>query len=183
MKIHTLKTWPEYFEAILNGTKTFEVRKNDRNFKVGDRLDLIEFDPNLPIRGQLTGKHCHRFISYILDTNTFVNLQGYVILGLRNQTKEKTASDDYKQYITNLLYNAYEDGKQQISTTVFDVFVEEQIELLKEFSQQTPKEQQVSDEMINKWIDKMLFEHRSWFQEESAREAIEWMREQLIKKG
>ncbi|WP_444812245.1 DUF3850 domain-containing protein, partial [Streptococcus canis] len=35
----------EYFEAIMDGTKTFECRYNDRDFKVGDELLLREYDP------------------------------------------------------------------------------------------------------------------------------------------
>jgi hypothetical protein len=42
---HRLKTWPEYFRAIRNREKTFEVRLNDRDFKVDDVLVLQEFDP------------------------------------------------------------------------------------------------------------------------------------------
>lgn len=36
--IHELKTLPEYFELVRKGIKNFEVRKNDRDFKVGDML-------------------------------------------------------------------------------------------------------------------------------------------------
>ena len=33
---HDLKTWPEFFDAILDGRKTFEVRDTrDRDFAVG----------------------------------------------------------------------------------------------------------------------------------------------------
>ena len=36
MKVHNLKIKPQYFKDVVSGIKTFEVRKNDRNFKVGD---------------------------------------------------------------------------------------------------------------------------------------------------
>lgn len=45
MKIHVLKSWPQYFEALLKGTRTHELRRNDRNFEINDVLELHEFDP------------------------------------------------------------------------------------------------------------------------------------------
>lgn len=46
MKIidHELKIHPKYFCEVLKGNKTFEVRKNDRNFQAGDTILLREFD-------------------------------------------------------------------------------------------------------------------------------------------
>ena len=44
-KTHDLKTWPEYFAEIATGNKTFELRKNDRNFEPGDVLILQEWNP------------------------------------------------------------------------------------------------------------------------------------------
>lgn len=41
---HSLKVLPKYFEAILIGDKTFEIRKNDRNYQVGDKLILKEWN-------------------------------------------------------------------------------------------------------------------------------------------
>lgn len=38
MNTHTLKVFIKYADAIMSGTKTFEIRKNDRNFKVGDKI-------------------------------------------------------------------------------------------------------------------------------------------------
>lgn len=38
MTTHRLKVLIKYADATMNGTKTFEVRKNDRNFKVGDKI-------------------------------------------------------------------------------------------------------------------------------------------------
>ena len=48
---------------------------------------------------------------------------------------------------------------------------------------QAEAEKEVSDEDIEKWIAYMIFHHRNWFDEESAREGIKAMRDNLIKKG
>lgn len=48
-KIHNLKTWPSYFERIVTGRKKFEARRDDRDFKIGDFLNLQEYDPNRDI--------------------------------------------------------------------------------------------------------------------------------------
>ena len=44
MDVHYLKIKPEYYKDIDRGLKTFELRKNDRDFKVGDILMLIKLD-------------------------------------------------------------------------------------------------------------------------------------------
>lgn len=40
---HTLKTLPHFFQAIVRGEKTCEVRL-DRGFQIGDELELLEYD-------------------------------------------------------------------------------------------------------------------------------------------
>lgn len=37
---HALKTWPQYWDDITKGLKTFELTKDDRPYKVGDGLIL-----------------------------------------------------------------------------------------------------------------------------------------------
>ena len=40
---HDLKIHPKYYEAIVSRKKTFEIRKNDRDFTEGDEVKLIEY--------------------------------------------------------------------------------------------------------------------------------------------
>ena len=68
MTTHQLKTWPDYFEAIARNEKTFEVRKNDRDFKVGDRLLLQEWCPRAD---GFTGRVAYREVDYILHGGAF----------------------------------------------------------------------------------------------------------------
>ena len=39
---HYLKTETQYYQAIEHGKKKFELRKNDRNFQIGDMIYLEE---------------------------------------------------------------------------------------------------------------------------------------------
>lgn len=42
---HNLKTWPEPFQAMWEGRKTYEVRVFDRTYETGDILRLFEYYP------------------------------------------------------------------------------------------------------------------------------------------
>ncbi|KOF56798.1 hypothetical protein AGR56_09030 [Clostridium sp. DMHC 10] len=75
--VHELKTLPEFFQAVKEKRKSFEVRRNDRNFKVGDSLYLREWTG-----GEYTGRKLIRIITYILDNPLYVK-EGYVILGIK----------------------------------------------------------------------------------------------------
>ena len=79
MKIHVLKTWPEYFKEVESGNKNFELRLNDRDFQVGDRLDLMEYDPN---SNTYSGNHLHKKVTYILPLNKFVEGSELVIMSI-----------------------------------------------------------------------------------------------------
>ena len=43
MSIHVLKVRPPYFNALADGSKRFEVRKNDRAYQTGDVVELGEW--------------------------------------------------------------------------------------------------------------------------------------------
>lgn len=80
MTIHKLKIWPVYFNCTLAGIKPFEVRKNDRGFKIGDTLILEEYDPKS--NKGYTGKKASRVVSYVLPGGQFGIKAGYCVLGL-----------------------------------------------------------------------------------------------------
>jgi hypothetical protein len=61
---HDLKTWPLYFQALIDGTKTFEIRRNDREYAVGDILVLREWDPSTAI---YTGRSTRMIITYMTE--------------------------------------------------------------------------------------------------------------------
>lgn len=75
---HDLKCWRSQFIALVIGAKTFEFRKNDRNYQVGDKLVLREW---LPTKEQYTGAAVERKVSYILFEG-FGLPEGYVVLAL-----------------------------------------------------------------------------------------------------
>jgi hypothetical protein len=46
MTIHVLKTWSPWFEATRDGKKFWELRRDDRGYRVGDFLVLRQFTPD-----------------------------------------------------------------------------------------------------------------------------------------
>ncbi|MBN2597811.1 MAG: DUF3850 domain-containing protein [Marinifilaceae bacterium] len=78
---HLLKILPEYFEEVVKGNKPFEVRKNDRDFKVGDILILAEYCTSIQ---SFTGRVIKKKVTYILEGGSFGIEKGFVILTLQN---------------------------------------------------------------------------------------------------
>lgn len=79
-----LKCSPEYFKDICNGIKRFEVRKNDRDYKIGDRLILDEYSYE---NGGYSGECAIAKIIYILNDPDYCK-DGYVILGIEGWYKD-----------------------------------------------------------------------------------------------
>lgn len=78
-KVHNLKTWIEFFDAIWRQEKTFEVRKDDRGFEVGDFLNLQRYDHENDI---YTGDELLCKITYKLNGGQFGIQDGFCVLGL-----------------------------------------------------------------------------------------------------
>lgn len=61
MKIEK-KIWPEYFEKVLSGEKTYELRLADFECQPGDLLVLKEFDPKTQ---KYTGRAIEKTVTYV----------------------------------------------------------------------------------------------------------------------
>lgn len=49
MKIHEVKIYESYADAVLSGEKTFEIRNNDRGYQKGDRLKFKVVEDGHPM--------------------------------------------------------------------------------------------------------------------------------------
>lgn len=71
MKLHELKILHEYLIDVSKGKKTFELRKNDRDYQVGDLIRFIDVD--------CVGRDYHLFheksdIEPYIDKNTLYRI-------------------------------------------------------------------------------------------------------------
>ena len=89
MAVIEKKAWPEYFQAILDGDKTFDLRLADFNCKKNDTLVLKEWDPKT---NEYTGRIVRKKITYILKTKDIpfftvdaVNEYGYQVMALGDE--------------------------------------------------------------------------------------------------
>jgi hypothetical protein len=77
--IHKLKILPYYAELHLMNKKNWEIRKNDRDFKVNDKIyfEVIEEEKH-PL-----GKRCYRRkIDYVFEGEEYGLEKGYCILSI-----------------------------------------------------------------------------------------------------
>jgi len=76
-KVHQLKCAPVYFDAVKSREKTAEVRFNDREYSVGDIIELIPYTPRLGVLAE----GIVRVVTHILTSDDMQGLSpGYVML-------------------------------------------------------------------------------------------------------
>lgn len=63
MTKHHLKTVQPFFDEVKKGTKTFEHRRNDRDFQIGDEVYLQEYDM---MHNSFSGEEVRVLITYVL---------------------------------------------------------------------------------------------------------------------
>lgn len=78
------KTWPKYFQEVLDGKKKFEVRLGDFDIKEGDILVLEEYEPKTK---KYTGRTIKKKVTFvtklnIADIHTTEQLKKYGLWGI-----------------------------------------------------------------------------------------------------
>ncbi len=110
MKTHNKKLIQPYFDDVWNGNKTFEIRKNDCDYQVGDILILCEFDEKT---SRYTGAWLVVKIVYKIED--FAGIEnGYCILGIK--LSDRTRQNEFvplKEY-ERLQYHLKECQKDLI---------------------------------------------------------------------
>jgi len=92
MTTHKLYLREEFYDAVVNGIKTFEIRKADRDYKVGDTL-VMTLERNTGKVAYATGKPIYEpvgickveaVITYILTHDMFPQgvPEGYVVMAI-----------------------------------------------------------------------------------------------------
>lgn len=96
-RLHRLKTDPEVYQAVLSGCKTFEIRLNDRGFRVGDELLLMEtVTTGEAIRAgaplQFTGNELRKHVSHVL--RGYGLMPGWVCLSFAEADRSRAAQGE-----------------------------------------------------------------------------------------
>lgn len=168
-KVHELKTWPQFFQAILDESKPFEARKDDRGFEVGDDLRLREWSPDSK---EYTGRTIVTGITYILRGTEHV-APGYCILGLSGGSnsqeslkarlqRAQTTIDEFQSTVAALIIEC-EELKANTRTAPPEALVQQLVVAL-EFNRDAHKTMGYSD-WLSKFFamrDSALADYRKW---------------------
>ena len=76
-KVHQIRLASTYFDDVVSGKKSFELRKNDRGYKEGDFLEMMEFK-----NGKNTGRTVRVLVTHLLENYTGLE-DGYCIMGTK----------------------------------------------------------------------------------------------------
>lgn len=119
---HELKILPRWFEDVKSGKKNFEIRRADRNFKVGDTLVLKEYE-----HGGFTGREITRSIKYIYKGDgTYGISEDFCIIGLQEYDVLflKTTCNLKPEHIENLRKAIIKQMEEPTPLVVFPNVVE-----------------------------------------------------------
>jgi len=81
MKVHELKCWETHWDALADGSKTFEIRRDDRQFQKGDFLLIRKFD----VSKEDYVKNVEPLIFKVTHVSTYLQKENVVVMGIHPQ--------------------------------------------------------------------------------------------------
>ncbi|WP_308726421.1 DUF3850 domain-containing protein [Cronobacter sakazakii] len=91
---HNLKIWPEHYSAVCAGLKRAELRKNDRDYRAGDTLDLCEWDKD---DESFTGNYISVTVTHVAEVGEW--MPGYVLLSIARAMREREEPVEHEAHI------------------------------------------------------------------------------------
>lgn len=106
---HILKTRHEPFQAVWEGVKTFEVRKNDREYQAEDSLLLKEYDPDT---NTYSGREILIRVPYVLYGGAFGLPDDMCVMSLNmtSRIRNETINGACVPFQTVAMQRESEDG-------------------------------------------------------------------------
>ena len=91
MVTHHKKTWPDYFQMLLDGRKKFDIRLADFEVKEGDTIVFEEWDPDTK---KYTGRKIKMTVTLVVKTKELpywneveVKEKGFLIMQVEDTKK------------------------------------------------------------------------------------------------
>lgn len=87
MTEHAIKIKEKYFKAVLSGEKTFEIRKNDRDYQVGDIIHFVPVDDEC---GMIIPHDPNAYkITYVFHGGEYGLEEGYCVFGILPESYDR----------------------------------------------------------------------------------------------
>ena len=125
---HELKILPQYFKSVKEGAKTFEIRTNDRGFKVGDTLLLKEwykgdtdYKDDIYTPCHYTNNEITKEITYIYEGEEYGLKKGWCVLGLKDTNEQQFQLGDIA-YMIDEDYRFFESTVNRIDLNKGEYF-------------------------------------------------------------
>lgn len=153
MNIHELKIDKKFFASIEDGSKSFEIRKNDRNYAVNDILLLKEYDRELDV---YTGNKLLQQVTYITD---YEQQENHIVMSLKYvptifytymkmSAKEK---DIFEKILSHK--KLYTFGSRDTANTMWDI-----LRTLLKDDEEAIREESLLSNTDEEWFAKYFYE-------------------------
>lgn len=109
MKEHAIKIKEVYFNAVLSGEKTFEIRKNDRDYKVDDIIHFVPVDDEC---GMIIPHDPNAYrITYVFHGGEYGLEEGYCVFGIASEAHDREIREKAINELTKKFRAGYEEMK------------------------------------------------------------------------